>query len=64
VTEKRDERYEIELIVKVSGFGSAMAAERAAGDLAGEIIDDYGYVSGTGKRTVYSNVDGKDIREF
>lgn len=64
MTEKRDERYEIELIVHVSGFDSAEAVEKAASDLADEIMDDFGYTSGTGRRIVYSYVDGEDIREF
>lgn len=64
MTEKRDERYEIELIVHVNGFESAEAAEEAADDLAGEIIDEYGYTSGTGRRIVYSYANGDDIREF
>lgn len=62
--DERDERYEIKVVVCLNGFHSKEEAEAAAGDLMGEMIDEYGYISHAIGRKVYSYIDGEDIREF
>lgn len=59
-----EERYEIIVEVHLSGFGSALQAEWAAGNLMEELVYEHGYSSSTTKRTVYDRVTGDDIREF